>query len=501
MANDPNTIQYVIQEDGFWYVASKDRTPGVPEITVSAKGIANGLSTEYNDGYDFGPDSYDPNSTASIPYTQTSGIQEAYNYLKSTSTTQNAVTIRLLEGNFYLNADVNIEIGNTSSTTNPSTCHIIGSGKRTTYVWINQVGLKGIVYSAAVDAGVEDTVWSDFSLDVGYGDYGANDIASNPTGSGAESMFQYILFGSGGQGTIMSFINMSFFTGNYTSGYGPTNGGLYIAGIINIIAVNSTFEGDRIINAQGGGGSSLPLTTYDSELFCTFQGGYVGGNPVPAMFSGYLVSFIGCNVSATITGIGSSGLSNSYIFSETTMIGNIEVDATPVMDVVFKDSYLFGNNAPILNASSASTIANLILERPIFMGFGSGSQFANNVTATGVTRLIDGYIQSGSMPVMPTPSTPTISANPPVSATVYQNTNPYDIEIDLPVYATTSGTAGYVTVAKGATSTPSAIGNQYVSGDTSDTSEQIIRLRVPANWYYEFTASGVTFGTASVFAD
>ena len=81
MANDPNTIQYVIQEDGFWYVASKDRTPGVPEITVSAKGVANGLSTEYNDGYDFGPDSYDPNSTANPPYTQTSGIQEAFNTL------------------------------------------------------------------------------------------------------------------------------------------------------------------------------------------------------------------------------------------------------------------------------------------------------------------------------------------------------------------------------------------------------------------------------------
>ena len=85
MANDPNTIQYVIQEDGFWYVASKDRTPGVPEITVSTKGVANGLSTEYNDGWDFGPDSYDPNSTASIPYTQTSGIQEAVNYSYSVS--------------------------------------------------------------------------------------------------------------------------------------------------------------------------------------------------------------------------------------------------------------------------------------------------------------------------------------------------------------------------------------------------------------------------------
>ena len=83
MANDPNTIQYVIQDDGFWYVASKDRTPGVPEITVSAKGVANGLSTEYNDGYDFGPDSYDPTSTANPPYTQSTGVTEAILYAES----------------------------------------------------------------------------------------------------------------------------------------------------------------------------------------------------------------------------------------------------------------------------------------------------------------------------------------------------------------------------------------------------------------------------------
>jgi hypothetical protein len=55
----------------------------LPYITVSAKGVANGLSTEYNDGADFGPDTmlgttskdqYGP------PYTQTAGIQEAWNY-------------------------------------------------------------------------------------------------------------------------------------------------------------------------------------------------------------------------------------------------------------------------------------------------------------------------------------------------------------------------------------------------------------------------------------
>ena len=98
--------------------------------------------------------------------------------------------------------------------------------------------------------------------------------------------------------------------------------------------------------------------------------------------------------------------------------------------------------------------------------------------------------------------TSALPANPPASGTVYQNTNPYNIEIDLPAYATTSGTAGYVTVAKGSSSSSlTTIGNQFVNGSTSSTSVDIIRLRVPAGWYYEFTASGVTFGTASVFAD
>jgi len=80
--NDPAAIPYVITEDDgvLWYVAYKEKNPGVPYITVSAKGVANGLSTEYNDGYDFGPDSYNPNISSGIPVSQTSGIQEAWNY-------------------------------------------------------------------------------------------------------------------------------------------------------------------------------------------------------------------------------------------------------------------------------------------------------------------------------------------------------------------------------------------------------------------------------------
>ena len=56
---------------------------GKPYITVSAKGISNGLSTKPNDGADFGPDTTlgatSPNQIGP-PYSETVGNQEAINY-------------------------------------------------------------------------------------------------------------------------------------------------------------------------------------------------------------------------------------------------------------------------------------------------------------------------------------------------------------------------------------------------------------------------------------
>ena len=59
---------------------------GKPYVTVSAKGISNGLSDTYNDGADFGYDTLlnatSPNQYGP-PYTQTAGIQEAINYVSN----------------------------------------------------------------------------------------------------------------------------------------------------------------------------------------------------------------------------------------------------------------------------------------------------------------------------------------------------------------------------------------------------------------------------------
>jgi len=56
----------------------------LPYITVSAKGMSNGLSDIPNDGFDFGPDTMLGTSSKGLygpPYSPTLGIQEAVNYI------------------------------------------------------------------------------------------------------------------------------------------------------------------------------------------------------------------------------------------------------------------------------------------------------------------------------------------------------------------------------------------------------------------------------------
>ena len=110
--------KYIIQTDGYWFVEAHDVDPSKGYISVSAKGIVNGLSDQPNDGCDFGPDTYNPSYSGSgVPYTQTSGIQEA-----STYASNNGVYVKLLTGNFITtHTSVNV----------PSNVDIIGSGYET----------------------------------------------------------------------------------------------------------------------------------------------------------------------------------------------------------------------------------------------------------------------------------------------------------------------------------------------------------------------------------
>jgi len=117
----------------------------LPYITVSARGMSNGLSDIPNDGADFGPDTLYGTSSKGMygpPYTQTTGIQEAWNYAFATATTdypgQSAIKpgvywmkpILLLDGIFTVNQKVFLSPA--VPIANPK---MIGSGMMTTYVY------------------------------------------------------------------------------------------------------------------------------------------------------------------------------------------------------------------------------------------------------------------------------------------------------------------------------------------------------------------------------
>ena len=99
-------------------------------------------------------------------------------------------------------------------------------------------------------------------------------------------------------------------------------------------------------------------------------------------------------------------------------------------------------------------------------------------------------------------SVPTsISANPPVSGTVYQNTNPTAIRLKIPVTYSPTSTAA-ATLATGTSSSSTVTTStkvSYPAGITTgiiDTYEMV----VPAGQYFELVATNATIGTAEVQA-
>jgi len=111
----------------------------LPYITVSAKGMSNGLSNIPNDGFDFGPDTmlgatskdqYGP------PYTQTLGIYEALNYYMLQFTLRNIIDVpHLVPGNFILNSPMPPLIIPKTST--PMSIGLIGEDLLTTSITLN----------------------------------------------------------------------------------------------------------------------------------------------------------------------------------------------------------------------------------------------------------------------------------------------------------------------------------------------------------------------------
>ena len=477
---------------------------GKPYILVSSKGIVNGLSNIPNDGADFGPDTT-KGATApgqyGSPYTQTSGIQEANNYSKV-----NGDSIKLTSGQFQISQTITISHGIT----------IIGSGTISFHSF-NPYPLTDLTTPIIPESA---------SVIVNNSSGDAIDITVNYEAVNLDN-FSVLMKQTGGTGIKCSPPDPSTQMGMVYSNWGSIS-------VYSEVGdpSNYAFWFDNI-----GQSTFINLESYAMlELHIDSLTEYHYGNSTFLHVYGSTAHLSSAQTNQQVAILSSgTGITNLITFSylqidlygqDSTYYGlyidpNVDELAIDFLDMELSGGdtsqtallmYVAGN--VMINKMMAYSGGTFVIDGTLVIhdahGITGASVFNNNgqlyvyhnLGVSSVSLTNNTYARIGYNPRFASNlPTPTISENPPVSAKVYQNTNPYDIEIDLPVYATTSGTAGYVTIAKGPSSTPTAIGNQYVSGDTSSTSEQIIRLRVPVNWYYEFTASGVTFGTASVFAE
>ena len=567
------TIPYIIAEDGFYYVAYKEKVK-VPEIVVSSKGVVNGLSEEYNDGWDFGPDSYSPTSTSAIPYTETDGIEEAWNYVRSFATSDNAFLpkVQLTAGNFIIHSPIYLKYtsppadaqnvspyGNSSAVTSPSIVGSTGENGQANYVPLNttitcaddfpkgEYAIALILPDTAWYSGATNPQWvggtiKNFTLDNNnlgagiclfqFGNGNVKNIAirnstvPNPvltqgisTGQQSDQTGAFVFTMSDDSGEFTEFSLIQIRDGSYEDGFVLNGGagggiatfnGLWCSGGSHRYAFNVTTVGEF----------PMKFENCESDPNGGWTGSVPSGYPQAAGWVLNAGSIIIEN-NETFLGAPSDG---PYIYSQSnlTLIGGFfrgyssPSSATDYVIETTNDSIMaigssFEYNSEYYGVFRAISPDNNINAPQVFIG----CHYTDDYTGTPAYKQFD--INWGSTPTWYSPISvesfsdsqgrymggfpPALSANPPASGTVYQNQNPYPIEIDMPVYATTAGTAGYVTVAKGATDTPTTIANQYISGDTSSSAVDIVRLRVPAGWYYEFTGSGVTFGTASVFAD
>ena len=465
---------------------------GKPYITVSSKGLANGQSEYINDGADFGPDSLQADGTL----TQTAGVNESVNYAISAG--GGHIIVRAgnynIGGQFSSDANALISIPAIANG-----LHIEIEGEYEPMSNVNYQNVGGVNFIPTVAApsspdsftypltpaifGVAPQPDSPYSTEnnpvvLTFKNIGFK-MPDNPTLSCINAVYAYGLVidnvlinninGSVAEVTNQNAVGVIF---PYSTNNGYVKSGLLVVSDMYLGAyIGSHTYIDKTFISYCQIGITGNITEHGAVLGNLDIGScpYIIGGPgfgIQNDYSGH----------SNTMGVGGSGL----------LIKNLEISVSAPSNWYYLQSIIY----PYNNTSPRITILNIDLINNDnsntlndFMTYISQSAVAN-------LKIVNSYRQN-----------PSISVNPPVSGTAYQNTNPYAIEIDLPVYATTAGTAGYVTIAKGATSTPTAIGSQFVSGSTSSTSTDIIKLRVPAGWYYSFTGSGVTFTTATPFAE
>jgi len=372
-------------------------------VHVTSKGIINGLSVLPNDGTGgFGPDTT-KGATApgqyGSPYTQTSGIQEATNYIQSqiitgsTNVGTPAIVmpkIKLSDGIFYVNSGINIP----DLVTNGFA--ISGSDQMLTYVYFSS---NDPVFTVSPDYSGQMTFKNiQFAVTTGYN---------------ADSVIKWKRTSTQKYGTlILKSINGS--------------AGGWVNGLINVSNLNQVKCTDYETYGGGSGGTTQgtiancnTVQFYNSSMYSP---GYLYLNNVSSAF------IIGGYVNA----ISLSG--GTTVFMESLFINGIELTGTAEI-FGSKLSTVYGDliNQPyFVYNSTTGTISDVVLvirDFLLYNGSGNTASLDNgniSYSYVSVTPSINTADMSNFIvPVYNAPSTPSV----PASGTAQQNTNPYPVDV------------------------------------------------------------------------
>jgi len=335
-------------------------------ITVSSRGISNGLSKVYNDGADFGPDTM-LNATSKgqygPPYTQTSGIQEAFNYsatspLFSSDTGHLFYPIKLLVGNFEFSTPITYGIGNHSPSDSFS-INIEGSGYVSTILSYTGTGT-----AITIDTNINNIYLGNFSVDNPNATADTMIYWDSAKGStGNVLTVENINNGQGTSSYLMHFNNVYLATiknvvtpsgyGIYINGSGSnsflymqnqiwsgtytTIGNFdfaYISGINQYVIVNNPIGMLKITNFNNGAIFNAPVDTV------LMENGVLGGNPslivnanvnyiklLSNIVSGVLISSTNSPTQNTIGVLSVDGIYNTYLHEAFSNVTNVKINA------------------------------------------------------------------------------------------------------------------------------------------------------------------------------
>ena len=341
----------------------------LPYITVSSKGISNGLSNIINDGADFGPDTLYGTSSKGLygpPYTQTVGIQEAMNYsttssLFSSDTGHLFYPIKLLVGDFEISTPIYYGIGNYPSN-DSFAIHIEGAG----YV-SSIIDYRGTGNAITINPNINNIYLGNFGIDnpnqtantMIYWDSakgnGGNVLTVENINNGQETSSYLMYYNNVFLATIKNVVTPSAY-GTYINGTGFNHGFLYmqnqiwsgsyttignfyytdISGISASrgLTVNNPMTMLKLSNANGGITFNAPVNTV------LIENTVLSNNPALTInaniqyikllsdtMSGTLIGSTNTTTNYTIDVLSIDGLYNVYQHSSFSNATNVTINA------------------------------------------------------------------------------------------------------------------------------------------------------------------------------